>query len=221
VSRKGRLRGFGSLLTIMLLSSHMPIARAADARLPAALYPPGTQIIFEPQVSNAEMDFDWGFACDCQGGRSGLPRPRTLPLFHLRSQDELHRTSGWSQLGVSKQNSQSTQFTIYASWYAKVHNRAKLPWALQAMVDLRLAAWLHGYRPLARPSRLLPDSRSGWSLAMHRRYDSVSALLLAYRSRTQEVEGLVITTGGRVVRQLMWRDLVRQMRATQVEIGRH
>jgi hypothetical protein len=43
VSRKGQFRGFGTLLTIMLLGSHMPIARAADARLPAALYPPGSE----------------------------------------------------------------------------------------------------------------------------------------------------------------------------------
>jgi len=87
-----------------------------------------------------------------------FPRPRTRPQFHLRTQDELHRTSGWSQLGVSRQNSQSTQFTIYASRCAKVNNRAKLPWALEAMVDLRLAAWLHGYRPLARPCQPAPGS---------------------------------------------------------------
>lgn len=162
-----------------------------------------------------EIDFDWGFTCDCHGGRDGLPRPRTRPQFHLRTQDEFHRTSGWSQLGVSRQNSQST---IYASRYAKVNNRAKLPRALEAMVDLRLAAWLHGYRPLGRPSSQLPAHIGEWSLAMHRRYDSVSALLLAYRSRTKEVEGLAITTGGRVVRQLIWRDLVQQMRASQIEM---
>jgi hypothetical protein len=74
MSGKSRLRGFVSLLTIMLPGARMPIVRAADALVPAALYPPDTQIIFEPQVSNAEMDFAWGFACDCRGGgRSGLP----------------------------------------------------------------------------------------------------------------------------------------------------
>jgi hypothetical protein len=110
--------------------------------------------------------------------------------MHLRTQDQLHRTDGWSQFGDDNEHGQSTQFVLYASAYASGSDRIGTPWSLQALLDLRLTAWLHGYAPLVRPTSI-----RGTVVAMDRAYGNASVLLLAYRVGSQEVEAMVTSVG--------------------------
>lgn len=209
-----------ALLAALALAAFVTVgaAEAADARLPVALYPPNTQLSYQPQLSNAEMDLDWGFSFDRHPGHNPLLQPRTLSQYHLRTQDQLHRLLGWSQLGLAEQHHRFTQFALYVSQYEAMSTRSGMPWSRQALLDFQLAAWLHGYRPLAHPPSLLPSSTTGMVVVMARRYGDVSVLLVGYESGTQEVEGMVAAPGGQAHRHMMWRDLVQQVRAVEPEL---
>jgi hypothetical protein len=184
---------------------------AASPRLPATLYPSGTQLIYQAHVSNAEMDFDWGFICDCRQESTHGTHPRARSSFHLRSQDQLQRTNGWSQAGNSSQGDRLTQFILYSSQYVAGSDGTGTAWSQIAMHDLRLAVRFHGYRPLMSRVRGLPFASNGEVLAMYRRYGNVSVLLLGYQHGNQEVEGMVSSTAGLAELKHLWRDLVRQV----------
>lgn len=186
-------------------------AGAVDGRLSAKLYPSGTRLTYQPRVSNAEMDFDWGFVSDCHQPATRVSQPHVQSLFHLRSQDQLHRTSGWSQMANSLQGDRLTQFILYSSRYAGVNNPTGIRWSQVAMRDLELAVWLHGYRRLSRRALQLPFSRTGSSLVIFRRYGTVSVLLLAHQHGNREVEGMVSSTAGPPALHRLWRALVQQV----------
>jgi hypothetical protein len=195
------------------------IARAADAGLPAALYPSDTRLTYQSRVSNAEMDLDWGFVGVGYVGHNGLQlQPSAISLFHVHTQDDLHRIGGWSQIGVSMRGHHFAEFALFASQYSTASATVGGLWSRQAMLDLQLAAWLHAYRPLAHVPSLLPAGASGRVLALHRRYGHSSVLLVGYQNGAQEVEGMVCTDLGWADRQVLWRDLVRQVRAAGTEV---
>jgi hypothetical protein len=69
----------------------------ADApRISASLYPAHTRITQFPSLTNQQMDCDWGFAC--QNGQAVT----SAQMFHLRTEDDLHRLSGWAQFGDTR-----------------------------------------------------------------------------------------------------------------------
>ena len=87
------------------------------------------------------------------------------------------------------------------------------------MVDLEVTAWHCGYVSLAHAPPLLPLGASGEALAMTHEVGSTSILLLASRIGTQEVEGMVATTGGKGAWRVAQQVFVEQMRTAMAEMA--
>ena len=137
-----------ALLALGSLGSWMPNgAHATAAGLPARLYPPGAHVTYRPVLANAEMDCMWNSFCE--GG---------IPLFHVATQEQLHRIGGWGQFAAVWHKGQvKTAFELFASSYES--NGAR-HWSVQAFADFHAAVAAHGYS-IARQQSLLLRVTSG------------------------------------------------------------
>jgi hypothetical protein len=140
-----------SALALLPLKAHA----AGTTRLSASVYPAHTQLSGSTDVSNSQMDCDWGFTC-----LSGEPLMQQ-PLFHFTTEDNLHRVSGWAQFGKVRTHGKQMLFAIYASRYVDGRDAEELPWSLCAFADFRLTTLAHGFAELNHDPVLVPHGTPG------------------------------------------------------------
>jgi hypothetical protein len=181
---------------------------AAESPLIATnLYPRHTTITSLSSLSNGQMDCDWGFAC-----HDGHPVTASW-VFHLRTQDDLHRLSGWAQFGDTRGAGGRMLFALFASRYSGDASNG-LPWNVAAFADFRGATLSTGYQDLNRMPRLLPQGMVGNASVQVTRSPGADALAMASWTGSIEVEGVVVYAHHSAAQQrLARRDLIRQMRA--------
>lgn len=113
-------------------------------------------------VSNAQMDCDWGFVC--HDGHADL----TAPVMHFQSQDALHRLSGFAQYSVA--NHQHIHMALFASLYSP-DTSGSLPWNVAAFADFRTALFAMGASDLSNVPPLFPagaiGNRSAQAVTLH------------------------------------------------------
>src|SRR5579864_8204833 len=114
MNRTAFARFMFALASVLFLSSApAAVAASPDARpVPRTLYPARAHLTYYPSLSNAQVDCQWGFQC---AGDDGYP---TDSLFHLQTQDELHRIGGWAQDGVVNQRKRLMLFFVFTSHYS-------------------------------------------------------------------------------------------------------
>jgi hypothetical protein len=149
------MKSFVVLLLVVLgfaAASPSQGVQAAPARIPAAAYPWGAHIGFHPVLTNVEVDCMWGFLL-CEGN---------LPNFHVRTQTELHRISGWGQFaGIQRRGRTTMAFELFVSRYAPVPQETGTAWSERAFLDLQAALHAQGYHLDRRNAALLPAARAG------------------------------------------------------------
>lgn len=179
------------------------------------LYPPHTRITAVAPLSNLQMDCDWGF--DCEGGKP----VGTAPVFHLHTEDELHRLSRWAQFGDATGRGHRMLFALFASTYDPVP-LAGLPGNIMAFTDFRSVLMLNGYRDLPRYPRLLPRGALGNSSAQLAPSRDGDVLAMSCWTGSFEVEGIVIYRhGSPTAHRLAVHNMSRQIRAALRELGAH
>lgn len=192
---------FAALATATLSSSIS--AHAAKARIPARFYPSGAHLGFTANLSNHQMDCQWGFFCE-----------GPVPLFHFRRQDDLHRLGGWAQYAGWHRHHRSMLFALYASRYADGVDIDGVPWSRAALNDLVQATRSHHYIPLQHPPRLLPAGMKGVSFAALQRSGTDDLVVMACAGGQYEVEALVVFDHrSPSARTLALYDLAQQVRA--------
>jgi hypothetical protein len=192
-----------SALALLPVGAHADVIRP----LPAALYPAHTTLSTSNNVSNTQMDCDWGFTC-----ANGAPLMQQ-PLFHFTTEDDLHRISGWAQFGRMRTQGKQMRFAIYASQYVDGQDAEGLPWSLRAFVDFRLTTLAHGFAELNRDPVLNPHGVLGNSGGQILRGRSQDVLALSCWAGSVEVEAVAIYAhGDHGARSIALRDLTRQAR---------
>lgn len=174
--------------------------------IPSALYPPQTRISRLEPLSNQQMDCDWSFAC-----HDGQPLLQSW-IFHLRTQDDLHRLSGWAQFGDASVHARRILFAVFASRYGPDTSDG-LPWNVAAFSDFRGATLSTRYQDLEQTPRLLPKGALGNTSVQQLRSRSGDAIAMACWVGSIEVEGIALYTHGATdQRNIAVRSLTRQMR---------
>lgn len=190
-----------TVLSIALLPGQV---LAASPRIPASLYPAHTRITSISPLTNGQMDCDWGFAC-----YDAIPLSNA-PIFHLRTQDDLHRLSGWAQFGDGRQHHHRM---LFASRYS-ADDAAGMPWNVAAFSDFRGALMTSGFEELERVPRLLPRGEVGNTSAQLARSADGDVLAMACWTGSIEVEGMALYAHGSPSdRQVALRYLTREIRA--------
>lgn len=186
-------------------------ARTLAAGVPPiapSFYPPHTRITTIDPLSNQHMDCDWGFACH------GDQPVTSAPVFHLRTQDDLHRVSGWAQFGDRRGHTTRMLFAVYASRYT-AQSAEGMPWNVMAFADFRGALMAEGYEDLNHVPRLLPKGAVGNTSAQLARSVDGDVFAMTYWTGSIEAEGVVVYAHGSPAQhRLAVRDLTLQMRAT-------
>ena len=201
LKNRTRVTAIGAALVVAILSSTIA-ANAAKPRIPASYYPAGTHITYFATLSNHRLDCMWGFFCEGQ-----------LPLFHVQTQDQLHRTSGWAQYATWRRHHEKMQFVVYGSTYAAGADSAGTPWSQAAFDDLLLATHVNGYLPLRHMPRLLPATAPGGSIAELQLSGSLDLVVMACWTGSQEVEAIVVFDHrSSSDRKMALRDLAQQVR---------
>jgi len=181
---------------------------AGTPRISPRLYPVHAQLSVISPLSNQAMDCDWGFVC--QRNQSLAQQP----LFHLNTEDALHRVSGWAQFGQVRTNGREMLFALYVSHYADGQDTEGLPWSLRAFADFRGTNLSHGFSELTHDPVLVPHGVLGNSGAQIARSPSEDVLALSCWAESIEVEAVAIYVhGSRGARTLALRDLTRQVRS--------
>lgn len=181
---------------------------AATTPLAAGLYPAHTSLSVIAPLSNMRMDCSWAFIC-----QDGHPLA-DQPLFHLTSEDDLHRVSGWAQFGQVHTGHGTMLFALYASRHADGQDAEGLPWSLRAFVDFRLTTLAHGFGELNHDPILIPEGVLGNSGAQLDRGSKQDILALAAWTGTVEVEAVAVYPhGDRTMRAIAVRDLTNQVRS--------
>jgi len=189
-------------------------ARANSLHISATLYPAHTRISQLSPLSNQEMDCDWSFGC-----QNGQPIYGTW-VFHLRSQDDLHRLSGWAQFGDTGSHTERMLFAVYASGYSSGDSDG-LPWNVAAFSDFRAATLGSGYTDLDRVPQLVPKGMLGNVGAELLRSRSGDVIAMACWVGSVEVEGIAVYVHGMPLqRRIALSSLARQIRSAVVaELG--
>jgi hypothetical protein len=105
-----------------LLSAGPGVASAADLPIPRTDYPPTTHFRYFPDWSNRQFDCNFGWNCD-----SGEP------FLHTRTEDQLHRQSGWAIWG--EWHGDKMGFELYSSIYAPTTTPNSTAWSDTAAQD--------------------------------------------------------------------------------------
>ncbi|HEX8918057.1 MAG TPA: hypothetical protein VF898_06120 [Chloroflexota bacterium] len=197
----------GLVLGIACIILPSQVLAAPSPHIAPNLYPARTRITTLTPLSNQQMDCDWGFAC-----HDGTP-VTDAPVFHLRTQDDLQRVSGWAQFGDVGHGSTRILFAVFASRYSGTDS-AGLPWNTLAFADFRGALMIQGYDDLLHVPRLVPRGVVGNAGAQLVRSPNGDVYALSCWTGSIEVEGLTVYAPGSAARQRQAvRDLTRQMRA--------
>jgi hypothetical protein len=178
-------------------------AQAASPRIPALVYPPGAHVGYRPVLTNAQLDCMWGFVCE----------GRYVPNFHSRTQDELHRLSGWGQFAGIQHGGRTTMaFELFVTRYDSVPDETGTAWSERAFLDLQTALHAQGYL-LDRPDAdLLPAGRPGGALVAVQYLGKQDLVVMASWSGTLEVEGIALYDHRPPAgRQTAWASLVLQI----------
>jgi hypothetical protein len=180
---------------------------ATPSPVPASLYPTHTRITSMDPLAKAQMDCDWGFDCHQN-------QPVTaVPLFHERTQDELHRLSGWAQFGDSRKPATRMLFALFAPRYSATGEDG-MPGNVAAFADFRGVLIADGYTDLERYPRLLPRGVLGNTSAQRATATNNDVLAMTCWTGSIEVEGVVVYVHHNAVqRRTAMRDLARQVRA--------
>ena len=188
-------------------------AAAPDPIIPVTLYPAHAAVTSVPVVSNGQMDCEWGFVC-----QQGQPLTQQ-PLFHLNTQDDLHRLSGWAQFGKSRLHEQQMLFALFGSRYSPDDSQG-MPWNVHAFSDFRGALLEEGYRDADRVPRLAPQDVVANDSLQELRTRGMDILAMACWTGSIEVEGVVIFQhGSRATHRVALRSLTLQMRAAVLATG--
>lgn len=185
---------------------------AGPARISPSLYPPHTQISMVDPLSNNQMDCDWGFSCE------GNQPVTSVPLFHLRTQDDLHRLSGWAQFGNTPGGSSRMLFAVFASRYSPTTEQG-MPWNVLAFSDFRAVLISDMYNEVDHFPRLIPKGQVGNSSAQLLLSRDGDMLAMTCWVGSIEVEGVAIYAhGSKAQHQLAVKDLSRQIRTAVNEM---
>lgn len=203
------IRAVAALAAIAAACAVLPLSTyaASTSRIPPTEYPVQTRISTLAPLSNQQMDCTWSFAC-----HDGQPLLQSW-VFHLQTQDDLHRLSGWAQFGDSRAHTHRILFAVFASHYSPDPTDG-LPWNIAAFSDFRGATLSTGYQDLDHTPRLLPTGMLGNTSVQQLRSRSQDAIAMACWVGSIEVEGLAIYThGNKNQRRIAMRSLTRQIRS--------
>lgn len=179
---------------------------ASLTQISPSLYPPHTQISTLDPLSNSQMDCDWGFSCQ------GDQPVTSAPLFHLRTQDDLHRLSGWAQFGNTPGGANRMLFAVFASRYSPTAKQG-MPWNVLAFSDFRAVLISDMYQEINHFPRLIPKAQVGNSSAQILQSRDGDMLAMTCWVGSIEVEGIAIYAhGSKAQHQLAVKDLSRQIR---------
>lgn len=207
VTARPLLRVVGLVAILVVLGYPTQTHAESSPPLPATLYPPHTRISVVDPLSNVQMDCDWGF--DCLNGEP----VSTAPIFHLHTQDDLHRLSGWAQFGDASSHGSRMLFAAFASTYDQAMTNG-MPGNVMAFTDFRMVLMMEGYRDLLHYPHLLPRGALGNSSVQLARSRGGDVLAMSCWTGAIEVEGVVLYRhGSPKVRRLAMDDLSRQVRA--------
>lgn len=174
-----------SAIALLILFSVVPALMPRDTAaehlgVPAPAYPPGADISYRPALTNAEMDCLWNFFCE--GG---------VPLFHLTSQDQLHRVAGWAQFaGVHHRGRMAMAFQLFVSRYSDVPDTTGAAWSDDAFLDLTQTIRAQHYRQKSTARDLLPSPPGGGALVAVQRSGDQDLVIMARWAGTLEIEGI-------------------------------
>jgi hypothetical protein len=156
-------------------------AGAAVTRIPAGLYPAGSHVVYQPTLSNHQMDCAWGFFCE-----------GNIPLFHYFTQDQLHRIGGWAQSASARPHGAMMAFQLFASRYDPQVSDDGTPWSERAFQDLATITHDHGYRLLSSLPAVMSDTASGGVLAESKHSGAAILVVLACWSGSVEIEAIAL-----------------------------
>jgi len=178
-------------------------AQAASLRIPAAAYPPGAHIGYRPVLTNAEVDCMWGFTCE--GGY--------IPNFHFRTQDTLHRISGWGQFaGIQQASRTAMAFELFINRYDTVPDETGTAWSELAFSDLETTIHVQGYHIDRREAGLVSVGHVGGALVAVQLLGKQDLVVMAVWSGTLEIEGIALYEHrSPAARQTAWDSLARQI----------
>jgi hypothetical protein len=181
--------------------------RAAGAPVPSSLYPARAHTTYFPDISNGDVDCQWGFVCPAG---EGFPSD---PLFHSLTQDELHRTGGWAETSVLNRHGRIMLFFLFASRYAPSLNPDGIQWVVAAFDDLDLASRAYGFVDRSSVPQLLASMNSGEIMAKQQHTRQFDSYLLAFWTGSQDAEALAVYNhASSSERQTALRDLTAQVR---------
>jgi hypothetical protein len=169
------------LIPLSVVPALMPHgAAAARLGVPVSAYPLGANISYRPVLTNAEMDCLWNFFCEGD-----------VPLFHLASQDQLHRLGGWAQFaGVQQHGRMTMAFQLFVSQYSTVPDADGAAWSEDAFLDLTRTIHAQRYRSEPRTGRLLPSPAGGGALVAVQHSGSQDLVIMARWAGSLEIEGI-------------------------------
>jgi hypothetical protein len=156
------------------------------------------------------MDCAWGFVC-----QDGQPLVHQ-PLFHLRTQDDLHRLGGWAQFASGGVQGHHLLFALLASHYGP-SDPESMPWNVQAFSDFRIALTVVGYRDVERVPRLAPKGAVANQSLQVLHSPTMTVLAMSCWTGSIEIEGTAIFHPNSVaLRRVALHHLIAQMRAAVI-----
>ena len=198
-------------ITAACILPPLPTFATSAPHIAPALYPARTRISVLAPLSNQQMDCNWGFAC--HNGQALLQSW----IFHLRTQDDLHRLSGWAQFGDVRPLARRMLFAVFASHYSLDASNG-LPWNIAAFSDFRGATMSMRYQELEHTPPFLPKGILGNTSVQQLRSNSIDILAMACWAGSIEVEGIAIYTHGETHQErIAMQSLTGQMRAATAE----
>jgi hypothetical protein len=174
---------------------------ASPLGVPAGLYPTGAHVTYRPALTNHAMDCMWGYVCE-----------DGLSLFHVNTQDTLHRLGGWAQFaGIRHQDRTTMAFELFASRYDSEPNLSGTPWSELAFIDLQKAIDGQGYHLVPDGIHLLTTPTAGGALVALRRDGRQDLVVMAAWSGSTEIEGIALYEHSPAAKQTAWTSLARQI----------
>lgn len=205
ISLRLSLAGLALAVACLVYPAHT--LAAGSFLIAPSLYPSHTTITTIAPLSNGQMDCAWSFTC--QNGQPAL----NAPIFHLQTQDGLHRLSGWAQFGDRHGHGRRMLFALLASRYSG-DSASGMPWNVQAFSDFRSTLMSLGFSDADRVPRLVPRGEVGNAGLQLARSSSSDVMAMTCWTSAIEVEGMVVYAhGSPSARLLALHDLTRQMRA--------
>lgn len=170
--------------------------------VPASLYPSGSRISFNADLSNEGMDALWDL--DAEGE----------PLMHAYPQRVFLRQSGWMEQSFLQHGKQIAWFILFASSYGTFSNGQN--GNVVAYRDLRvmLTKWWHAGLAAKQPQSILPAGASGETetRVIPKLDDGPFLVTSAWWGDRREIEAIAYSSSPRLV----GRARLRRMLAAQV-----